>query len=714
MNTTYSLYCDETGMFSARDIHVIHPLIVRDNSLQPEQVEDFWKRALQGKNWRSFHAVHSPKDSIERIANLFWTELNDSSKVFSAYVYHKNEQSYGFDFYPAMLVKLVIWFCRNILGQTAASLKSQMEKEPLHVHVDLYLAFRQQLNNLYLAQYLHDRMKTSVQQKLKKTGLAPDRISFQFNPYTQPISGSPYLQISDLLCYTTRGYLNGFPYEEKAAERHGQIPARELKQDEIESNGTRRLCRDILTPVVKEVVQTKEKVVTKILPGPVKIVSRESQSQIMDLVIDRFKSLTAYSDKPDYTKLQPLLDKLMKMPPERRALEFEVLYQHAFHATREKRDYVTSALAVDLIYHLLDDETFRDKTETWRKTQEFRAADLYLTINNHLGYFLCDDPRIRRAISLSEELQTDMTLWGAICSFHNHLAVALQNAFYFDDAVKYLYPRVQSFEAQKQNPFTGGNLRAYEFGALFGNYAQSLAFSAHCRFFSEGEGALKDLEDAEIYSILSEEHLEKEKDRERQATYRAHFKMQRYVLLGDQDALDEAGSLLEGEPSEKAIQYFIRAFPAKESLTPAYRVHALLKYSFLSRKGPEWLLPVIRAVLDKRKQLPGDHPMEQVIPYLAILAPESERNELMGSLSRVSFPQNIVDTIRLVMLAQIEFIEHGALSEKTIQGIAKSVEIGIRPQWDRYRLGEVLSGYTAKGPNRWHIGPMEILPFNYA
>ena len=243
-----------------------------------------------------------------------------------------------------------------------------------------------------------------------------------------------------------------------------------------------------------------------------------------------------------------------------------------------------------------------------------------------------------------------------------------------------------------------------------------MAFDAHCSFFRTHDTTtlLQVLEEAEYYSHLAMEHFVDPDDHERQITYQTHINLQAYILTGDKKYLETADNLLNSDGrTDKAIDLFIKSCPERSMLNPAYRVSVALKHAFLSQKNHPGTLDLIEIILKNRDILPPYHPMEQIVAYLVMSSDTSgQQKRLKELLAIMKFPPNIVKTIQLIMQLQITFHLHLAIEKKTIQDIADSLTPDIEPQWRSYGLIQVLREYIG-APNRWHVGPMEVLPFNY-
>ncbi len=226
---------------------------------------------------------------------------------------------------------------------------------------------------------------------------------------------------------------------------------------------------------------------------------------------------------------------------------------------------------------------------------------------------------------------------------------------------------------------------------------------------------LSDLEDAELYSMMADEHFTEDADRQRQALYRAHFKMQRYILSGDAAALEAAADILDaGDHTAKAVASFLELFPQPAAVVPGFRVQARMKLAYLSGEPSEEAQAVIDCLLANAGNIPAKHPMQQILPYAIMLCQHPDRRRRLQIIfDNLRFPPNIIKLIRDVLALQIIYQDAGVITDKQLQAALDSVPPEIAPQWRAYGLGDVLSA-CRQPTDHWRIGPMAVLPFNYA
>ncbi len=280
-------------------------------------------------------------------------------------------------------------------------------------------------------------------------------------------------------------------------------------------------------------------------------------------------------------KIAPLMNRLMNMESRRQITEAEQVRLIAYEKIQVHRRFVEGALLVRCLQKYIEKARAAACVSASELDRlELQYAVLYLAAHNHQGHFCLDDPCIVKAVPIAKDLCRDMAHWPLVCDFHNNMAVTRHNVFDFTQAAKDLHPMVEELEQRLKNPFQGASLKSYEIGALFGTYAQTLAFEAHCGFFNHGNTALvlNSLSDSEYYSELAREHFVEPKDHERQTTYQAHFLLQAYILTGNSEKLAAAGDLLDRDAeTQRAMEAFLSRCPERGCLVPAYRVTTVLK-----------------------------------------------------------------------------------------------------------------------------------------
>ena len=699
---TYSIFCDESGTFTNSDTHVICPIMLVNKS--PESIAKFqkvWDKISPAIPYYRFHAVRLAKTQIgkERFSQLLegiFSRILNMKDVSAFYVIHRSRTFYGFDFHLGMVLHLVEWRVDRILEAAIVEMANSTGIRE-RILIQVYLAARTPFNTRFLERHLQNSLRRKVRCFVRQRNLGPDQISFNIQFFEYPIAENPCLVISDALSYAVRAFcirreaVSVSVAKKIAALEALRIDAAQLNNMEIRSLMTcLRSAREAETKIEAECMEET-------------VVDAIAQNR-------RFKQAA----------FDPTINALMIQPKWYRLANFDKLFESTFAKIRHKRDYEAGGQLVEAMYRLLERERTLDDDvipESVLDIREVRVADLHLTVSNHKGFSLIDDPRIIRARELCGKIQYDPSNWGTICSFESHIAVSLQNILYFQRAIDNLEPRVTLLNQQNQNPFIGGGIRAREIGALFGTHAQNIAFNTHCRFFKEGDAVLSNLDDAVLYSMMAEENFETESDRAQQVIYRAHMKMQKYILTGVNEALVEAADEL-GVVSGKdraAIQ-FIEIFPDKAAVIPAYRLAAVMKLAYLQRQPPAWLDRIVDLLFKHEKVVPPLHPLEQVIPYAAMLCKDREIcRQLTGLVAGMPYPENIVRTITRVFLLQVAYDSGEGLSARDIDATNAAVPKEILPQWQSYGLDMALARY--KNPcaiERWHIGPIEVLPFNYS
>jgi hypothetical protein len=118
-------------------------------------------------------------------------------------------------------------------------------------------------------------------------------------------------------------------------------------------------------------------------------------------------------------------------------------------------------------------------------------------------------------------------------------------------------------------------------------------------------------------------------------------------------------------------------------------------------------------VCRKWQSIPAEHPAEHLLAYLYLVNKNTERRRVLAmALEQMDFSGQLTDTIKTILQLQIAFEEGQDINDKRLKIVWESILPAIRPRWERYGLTRVLADYQVK-LHRWHVGPMEVLPFNY-
>ncbi len=706
---TWEVYCDESGTFRTVDTHVICPLIVQDNAINNETMNGIWKKSFPEGLWETFHATELKLSTIQKVFDRMLSNLFCLKNISARFIFHQNTRDYGFDFYHGMLFEFFLWHAEDILR---AENKNRGEGNHVVANVKIYVAERGPINALSFQKSLQSSFNRLVAAHNQERHLPPDNFSFQTFVYTLPVTQSPFIQVSDLLSYVVRAHLNGF--QQWSSEsllflknlKRTEISDRTLTTDHIVAFNGKNESNEIITLVVNREKSRKASSVVRL------------EEPFSRMLLGNLSHWIQESEDVRNRRLKELTEKLARLDRMRQMAESDQVLLAAETMVNQTREFTEAAFLIQLLQYYIENARVAEDSSlpSYLNRLEVQTAVLYLGVNNHLGHFPLNDACIRKAEPVAAVLRQDPAFWPLVCDFYNNMAVSLHNIFDFTEATQRLHALIEHLERELKNPFTGSAIKCYEIGALFGSYAQTLAFDAHCSFFRVQNNAafLQMIDAAEYYSSLAMEHFDDVTDHERQITYQIHFNLQAYILTGEKSFLDKAAALLNSDgKTDEAIHAWITSCPERSMLNPAYRVSAALKYAFLSGKHFPETPDMIAAILKHRDILPNYHPMEQILAYLTMAAKNPEqRKRLREIMSHMKFPPNIVKTIQLIMQLQTAFYLKEPISLIRIQEIVDSLTPNIAPQWGQYGLIQVLQEYT-RSPDRWHVGPMEVLPFNY-
>jgi hypothetical protein len=697
---TYSFYCDESGSFSSVDTHVICPLIVEEKVLVNDDMCTIWKDSFHTGSWENFHAKNLGIADVLEVLERMIPEMFGCNKASAAYIFHRNTQAYQYDIYYALLFKFFLWFSTLILNSEDISRRGRYN---LNVNLKIYLAERSQLNQLKLTELLQHNFNNIVRDYQGNFSFPQYNISFNTNVFYLPASASPFIQVSDLLSYVVRKSLEEGFYSQRKVEiflkslQKTEVNENELNTDEFKAlRGKWQSDKNV--PALR-LGEAFSQVLLNSLPALIK----EEENVLVSSINTQIESMLRY-------------DQLQQMN------ETSLIRLAAEEMILKNREFLEGSVLIQFLQQYIGRVRMgaSDVLTQYLDKLEVQTAAMYLAVNNHQGHFPMRAQCVKDAEITADKLKQDIACWPMVCNFYNNESVSLHNVFDFSGATAKLFPMIKHLEMSLKNPFTGSVVKCYEIGAFFGSYAQTLAFNAHCMFFGkihDKGNLLILLKEAEYYSLLATEHFTEAADHERQITYQIHFKLQAFILTGDQNCLNEANILLESDGKTKdAIEAFIVNCPERSMLNPAYRVSVALKTAYLSRKQHPRTAEMIKVVLENQAILPQYHPIEQIVAYLALMAEQPNQVKQLGELlGNLTFPPNIVKTIQLIMQLQVAYHLKQPITESHIQAVKNSVSCSpnIYRQWREYKLIDVLKEYTSN-PNRWHVGPMDVLPFNYS
>jgi CHASE3 domain sensor protein len=667
-----------------------------------------WMQSFPEGSWESFHSTELKTTTVRKVFARMISPLFQRDKVSAACIFHQNKRDYGFDFYPGLLFEFFLKYADIILEK-----ENHYTGAGNHVvaNLKIYIAERGPIDTIKFQKSLQTSLNQQVGAYHQKHRLPPDNFCFQVFVYVMPAFGNPFVQVSDMLSYMVRGWLNGFrefsPEVVQFLKTMKKMDASKemLKIDVIEALNGKNRQDNVINLVINR------KIVTTAPAAPAEV-------DFLRMLLSGLPQWVQETGDSRDKRVAGLVEKLMRRDHIHQMAETDQIRLAANTMISRTREFTEGAFLVHFLQRYIEKARAAASglLSAFLNRLEVQAAVLYLGVNNHLGHFPLNDACVKAAEAGVDMLRRDPAFWPLICDFYNNMAVSLHNVFDFSQAIQRLHAHIEFLEIRLKDPFTGAAVRCYEIGALFGSYAQTLVFDAHCSFFrSQNTDAFHQLMDAaEYYSCLAMEHFDDPADHERQITYQIHFNLQGYILTGDKAYLEKSAALLKSDgKTEEAFEAFVAACPERSMLNAAYRVSACLKHVYLSGTPHPETPKLTDTVLKNRDRLPPYHPVEQVLAYLTMIETRTERRKhLRAALEHLKFPPNIVNTIQGIMQLQVAFDLKEPISLADIRKVTDSLTPDIEPQWRQYGLLQVLQEYTS-APDRWHVGPMEVLPFNY-
>ena len=508
MKRTYSFYCDESGMFTGRDTSVICPLIVVDDALDLDAMLKLWQEIYDGP-WTKFHATDLKKDGKIELMNRVVSNLEEllfsNGGVYAVYAYHQSKVDVRFDFYAAALFHLLKWHAEDILSREISEIAQNMDRK-MNIEIKIYIAERALLNLIHLKNLLSERMRNAIGSLVNQYMLQPDQISFHFFPYYLPVSDSPFMQISDVLSNSVRAWLTSGNAEETAGGFIRGLKRLELSTEMVHGKRMRKMGETLRKNYIGE------KLVKKTIVKEIETRIEVPEKPWIKLLSAQVRKGTKNAHSFSIGNMSDLFGKYEALSENQRRMNLDALHHEAVETINIGKDREAGFPLVEIFYHMIELERSKGELSTdFLDYCELDVADLCLTLHNHEGNFLVENPRMQSASRICKKYKQSMAHRLKICRFHNHLAISFQNVFQFEKAADELYPMADYFENDQNDPFGGAGARAYEIGGLFGSYAQSLAFCAHCLFFTQGKSFLDVLGVAELYSMLADEHFERRK-----------------------------------------------------------------------------------------------------------------------------------------------------------------------------------------------------------
>jgi hypothetical protein len=402
--------------------------------------------------------------------------------------------------------------------------------------------------------------------------------------------------------------------------------------------------------------------------------------------------------------------KLSKCSRADRLYEVEKLLD-VYQGLYETRRFQLSIIFSEFItFHLGNELETKMGGDEKLKWLYIKNISRWLAAQNHLGEFQAEHWTVLKAENFIAAFIEYSDCWSEIASFFTHVSISFQNIFEFEKAAEHIRPHVDYFSNLTHNPFGSENITGRYIGGLFGCFSQALFFYSHCSYYYTKGSQFEDIfEQAMIYSELSEIFFDDHKDIERQYIYRVHGYMQRFILLEDNTALENARDLLFQKFNQDELCKAFFENHKEMSSNDLYAFLAFLKLEWLSKKGSTFL-PDIRYIIKKAGELPARHPYEQILGYLILLG--VNKSGMPRLMKHKIWHENIIQIIALVFCLQIEWEKNQLLDPDILGEINILINDRLLTPLKRYGIIEQLS--DMKRPDYNGIGPISILPYNYA
>jgi len=383
------------------------------------------------------------------------------------------------------------------------------------------------------------------------------------------------------------------------------------------------------------------------------------------------------------------------------------VYQELYE-TRQFRLFII--FSEFITFHLENEFEIKTGDDEKLKWLYIKNISRWLAVQNHLGEFQAEHSTILKAENFIAAFIEYSDCWSEIASFFTHVSISLQNIFEFEKAAERIRSYVDYFSNLAHNPFGTENITGRYIGGLFGCYSQSLFFYCHCSYYYTKGSQFEDIfEQAMTYSELSEIFFDDHKDMERQYIYRVHGYMQRFILLEENTALENARDLLFRKFNQDELCKAFFESHKKMSSNDLYAFLAFLKLGWLLKKGSTFL-PDIRDIMKKAGELPARHPYEQILGYLILLGANTGATPELMKYKK--WPENIIQFIALVFCLQIEWGKSQLLDPDILGEINILINDRLITPLKRYGIIEQLR--DMERPDYNGIGPISVLPYNYA
>jgi hypothetical protein len=690
------LFVDESGDFSSPGHHLIAALChMEDGKGRYQNLLEIVESCFTefGCNYRNFHATGINSDDKKKIFTGFAQKLGEEklSVYINSVVLSRKA---AFDFYFPLLVSSVL---EVIDHQTSIHDR---------INLEIFLEDRSSANNKLFCDIIREKC-------LSRKIVVPSLRVLNF-----PKGENAMISLVDLfsnmyfndIANGSNFFKTSLAHWDTLFFKQDESAVRDKKAKKIyERISTGKIIR--INPPTKKTI-AKKKIITKIVEKQGKTIVVHDNSTVSGRLINEFNH--QFRKKHSGHKLREIFEaahqKLCSYSPADRLHEVEKLID-VYEMLYEKREF---ELAVDysafITFHLEKEIETDDKNRDKLKWLYIKNSNQWLAAQNHMGAFHADHPVVKQAEAYIQEFIEYSDCWSEIADFYNHISVSLQNIFEFEKAAERIQPYVEYFSNLTVNPFGKGSVAGRYIGGLFGSYSQALFFDCHCsHYYTKGARFEALFDQAISYSELSEIFFDDPEDTQRQHTYRAHGYMQRFILRGDHSALETAECQLSEIFDREALCKAFFSDHNRLGSNELYALSAFLKLEWLSN-NPGTFLPGTRQLMKTAGKLPARHPYEQILGYLILLkAKEGTMSDLM---QQKKWPGNIIQIIAMVFCLQIEWEKNHIIDPDILDKITTLPESRFMANWKRYGIIEQLT--DMKRPDYDGIGPLSVLPYNYA
>lgn len=684
-------YLDESGDFSEPGNHVICVVSSRDRLFTARAAEEWWKNS--GTDWQSFHAVDTASSTLEKLLDEMAPRWTGAAML--TLIWHQNNMVYHYNFKVPLIIEAVAMaFTRGVEPSSSNQL--------LAINSDVVI----ETSDTFDLTILKDAIQKKIRTITRISGQS--QATLNCRPNAVPKGIDPRVQIADLYGYAYRRHLNG---DKRFSRFFTETNTFNVKEGFLNIDSARDLDaavrgygskRTIIQTVIEKQIVTEIRTIRETLGRAEALVRRGREA------LERGKRFRIEDCEDELALLALDL-------PEYRAAEYELLLATTRRIVEDERNLALGSDLCVILAHLLSIERANEGQPLARLDEmTVDHAGLLACIYNHRGDVCLEDPAISTARVVADRLRNDYRSWDRVAFLHNFIAVGLHNAFRFSDADSLLAPWADFFTRHNEGPGGRFQARAFWIGALLGTFAQGKAFLAHEAYLADNHARIVDLSDEAVYfSLAAQEHFDKEEDKQRQHTYRAHMYLQRAVLANDTNAVEEARSeLSDPQPSEIATRFVTSLRERRPDPPTEFRLAVWLKLLWVAGEHPPWLLELASLVKGQRERagFAARHPHQQILGYLALLAPR-DRRCFQSRLSELPF-SSLVSFLALAFLAQLELEQDGIVQTVTRNRLTALGETYLRPSWLARRFSTEVERLThdAKASK----GVLALLPFNHS